>query len=116
MECCCENMNIYELKLEADVDTDPVWCNRCGCNLELDELPISLELKEKLRDWAIQYGEWIDWDNDKLRENGLELEKEHNQMGQSLSSKIQKELKGTYTVLFSPSHSAIHYMNKESRL
>ncbi|ANC77622.1 hypothetical protein ABE65_012775 [Fictibacillus phosphorivorans] len=113
MECCCENMKIYELKLEADVDTDPVWCNRCGCNLELDELPISLEQKEKLRDWAVQYGEWIDWDNDKLCENGLELEKEHNQMGQSLSSKIQKEVGDSYRVSFSPSRSARHYLNND---
>ncbi|MFC0234890.1 hypothetical protein ACFFJJ_01100 [Fictibacillus phosphorivorans] len=106
-------MKIYELKLEADVNTDPVWCNRCGCNLELDELPISLDLKEELQNWTMVYGEWIDWANDRIRENGVELETEHNQLGQTLSAKIQKELGDTYTVSFSPSRSARHYLNND---
>ena len=115
MECCCENMKIYELKLEADVDTDPVWCNLCGSNLDLDELPISLELKEELQNWTIEHGEWIDWANDRIREKGVELETEHNQLGQTLSAKIQKELGDTYTVSFSPSHSSRHYLNNDTK-
>jgi hypothetical protein len=115
MECCCENMKIYELKLEADVDTDPVWCNQCGCNLDLDELPISFELKEELQNWTMQYGEWIDWANDIIRKNGMNLETEHNHLGQTLLAKIQRELGDTYKVRFSPSHSARHYLNNNTK-
>ncbi|WP_286166219.1 hypothetical protein [Bacillus sp. E(2018)] len=108
-------MKIYELKLEADVDTDPVWCNQCGCNLDLDELPISFELKEELQNWTMQYGEWIDWANDIIRKNGMNLESEHNHLGQTLLAKIQRELGDTYKVRFSPSHSARHYLNNNTK-
>ncbi|MBN3555848.1 hypothetical protein JYA63_16340 [Fictibacillus nanhaiensis] len=111
MLCCSKN----EMKLEADVDTDPIWCNQCNCNLELDNMPLSLELKEEVQNWAMQYGKWIDWHNDRLCENGLELEAEHNQFGQTLSDKLQRELGDAYKVHFSPSLSASHYMNENSR-
>ncbi|MBD7964775.1 hypothetical protein [Fictibacillus norfolkensis] len=111
MECFCENAKIFELKLEADVDTDPIWCNQCDCNLDINELPISEELRESVMNWAMQYGKWIDWDNDTLCENDLVLEAEHNQLGQTLSKKLQKELGEIYTVRFSPSHLSKIYTN-----
>ncbi|MET3728078.1 hypothetical protein ABID52_001659 [Fictibacillus halophilus] len=109
MECFCDKPKIFELKLEADVGADPIWCNQCECNLDIDELPISEELRESVMNWAMQYGKWIDWDNDELCENGLVLEAEHNQLGQTLSENLQIELGETTTVRFSPSNSANMY-------
>jgi hypothetical protein len=47
MNCLCEEES-YDLILEADIGADPVWCKKCGCNLDIDEIPISQELKDEL--------------------------------------------------------------------
>jgi hypothetical protein len=40
MECHCEQKETSELKVEGDVGADPIWCNQCGCNLEIEDIPI----------------------------------------------------------------------------
>lgn len=70
----CECKETFDLKVEAEIGADAIWCNKCYTNFEIQDIPISLELKE-----------------------------EHNKQGLKLTKKIQKELKNTYKVLFSPS-------------
>jgi hypothetical protein len=109
MRCFCEYKETYNLKVEGDVDTDPIWCNQCGCNIDIEEAPISDELKGELLRWVMMYGEWIDWDKDILRPNGIELENTHNKLGEQLTKKVKKELSTKYNVTFSPSSTARLY-------
>lgn len=113
MRCFCEQKETFDLKVEGDVDTDPIWCNKCGCNFDIEEVPLSEELKEELMKWAMMYGEWIDWSKDTLRQDGIELEDKHNKRGQQLTEKVKKELGVTYKVRFSPSSSARMYAGLE---
>ena len=113
MHCFCDQKEAYELKIEGDVGTDPVWCNQCGSNFDLEDIPISNELKSELMEWGTQYGEWIDWDTDKLIPNGIEMEEEHNKQGANLSEKVKNELKEKYRIKFSPSSMARSYANKK---
>jgi transcription elongation factor Elf1 len=109
MRCFCENKQTFNLKVEGDVDTDPIWCNQCGCNFDIEEVPLSEDLKDDLMRWAMMYGRWIDWSKDTLLPNGIELENEHNKQGQQLTEKVKKELGTKYRVRFSPSTSARLY-------
>jgi hypothetical protein len=65
----------------------PIWCDHCGCNFDLDDIPISKELKRQLSEWASMYGEWIDWDLDQIIDNGVQLEGEHNRQHAYLTEK-----------------------------
>jgi hypothetical protein len=115
MECPCEEKETYCLKVEGDVGADPIWCNNCGCNLDIDEIPLSNQLKDELIRWALKYGEWIDWDTDTVVENGIELENKHNEMGLKLTEKVKKELGDKYVISFSLSTSARRYANQDFR-
>ncbi|SFB22953.1 hypothetical protein SAMN04488072_110123 [Lentibacillus halodurans] len=35
-------------KMEADYGVDPLWCSKCGYNLDIDDFPLSDELKSEL--------------------------------------------------------------------
>lgn len=110
MRCFCDSKETFDLKVEADVASDPIWCNQCGSNLNVMEAPISDKLKEELEDWVVLYGKWINWDIDKLRPNGVEMENQHNTLGQQLTEKVKKEIGSKYQVGFSPSTSAKSYV------
>ncbi|MDV6378447.1 hypothetical protein ORD22_09445 [Sporosarcina sp. GW1-11] len=99
--CNCEDF--FQIKIEADVGADPLWCAVCGYNLEMDKFTLSNPLKEQLRAWIDDYGSWINWDYDSLIEGGKIIEKDHNELGLRLTEKVKKELKGKYEVVFSPS-------------
>ncbi|MGE7780481.1 hypothetical protein ACQKL0_11015 [Peribacillus sp. NPDC097264] len=103
LDCLCARRKPSILKLEADTGADPIWCHLCGCNLDLDEVPISDELKMGLSDWVREYGDWIDWETDTMLPDGMTLEKEHNEKGLRLTEKIKEELDGNYRIIFSPS-------------
>ncbi|MGR9049617.1 hypothetical protein ACQ4XT_13410 [Halobacillus faecis] len=109
MRCLCKQQETNELKVEGDVGADPIWCNQCNCNLELEEVPIELNLKLELMKWIREYGEWIDWDKGGIVPNGIELEEEHNKKGLKITEKVMKELEGKYKVSFSPSTFAYEY-------
>lgn len=113
MQCLCKNKDPFDIKVEGDVGADPIWCNKCGCNFDIEEVPISDDLKDELMKWVMMYGEWIDWNKDSLRSNGIELENGHNKLGQQLTDKVKKELGAKYTVTFSPSTSARMYASLE---
>ncbi|MDQ0899445.1 hypothetical protein [Paenibacillus sp. V4I7] len=112
MKCFGEQKESYDLKIEGDVATNPIWCNHCGYNLDLDDIPISVDLKNELIGWGTRYGKWIDWDKDILVLNGIELEEEHNKQGEKLTEEVKKELGDKYKISFSPSTSAKSYANK----
>lgn len=103
MRCFCEQKETFDLKMEADVGADPIWCVECGCNLDLEDTPLSNDLKKELIDWASMYGKWIDWDLDKIISNGIQMEEEHNRQGVILTEQTKQELGGKYRITFSPS-------------
>lgn len=109
MKCFCAPGEVYELKIEGEVSADPVWCAECMRNLDLEELPISHGLKTRLREWMLRYGEWIDWEKDRIVSNGIELEMIHNKQGKKLTEEVQKEIGEKYDVYFSPARMASTY-------
>ena len=108
----CRCNETYHLRVEADIGADPIWCKRCYCNFDIEDVPISTELKSELMAWVMKYGEWIDWGNDRIFPNGIELEDKHNMQGIGLTEKVQKELEGKYNVSFKPSTFARKQANK----
>lgn len=110
-QCNCDET--YNLRVEADIGADAIWCNKCLCNFCISYVPITDELKSELAEWISKYGEWIDWDNDGIVSNGIELEELHNQQGLMLTEKVKKELEGKYNVSFKPSTFAKRYANKK---
>ncbi len=63
----------YNMLVEADIGADAIWCKRCYCNLDIEYVPISIELKTELTAWTSKYGEWIDWDNEGYSPMALNL-------------------------------------------
>lgn len=112
MNCCCNSRETMDLKIEGDVGADPVWCNKCGCNLDIEEVPISNKLAEELSYWARNYGKWIDWNKDELFSNGIKQEDKFNQMGLALTEKVKQEMDSKYNIKFIPSTSARYYAKK----
>ncbi|WP_416151778.1 hypothetical protein ACM26V_03500 [Salipaludibacillus sp. HK11] len=100
---------MYHLKVEADFSADPIWCIKCGCNLDIRLFSISNELIKELKNWILKYGEWIDMEDDTLVSNGVELEAQHNRIGRELTERVKKELGEGYDVIFSPSTFASNY-------
>lgn len=84
--CKCEFTNSY--KLEADFVADPIWCNVCGWNLDIDDFPLTDNLKDDLYQWTKQYK--------KISIN------EHNTIGQNLTEKVKEELGSEYRIIFIP--------------
>jgi len=36
MNCLCMQKETYELKVEGDIGADPIWCEKCSCNLDIE--------------------------------------------------------------------------------
>lgn len=94
---------IKYLKVEADFSADPLWCNKCYGNLELDDFPLSKTLKTELLEWVAAYGTWIEWETDGIVAGGVIMEAQHNVRGAELTKQVKRELEGQYEVVFSPS-------------
>ncbi len=103
MECLCEQKETQELKIEGDVEAEPVWCNQCGCNLDMEGLQISNDLKKALMEWIKAYGAWMDWEQDTLLINGIELEEVHNKQGMKLTGQVKNQVGRGYEITFSAS-------------
>ncbi|ARF17831.1 hypothetical protein [Sporosarcina ureae] len=110
----CEEEKTFNLKVEGDVGADAIWCDECYCNFDIYDIPISKDLKAQLTKWMQQYGDWIDWSKDVLCSNGVQMEDEHNKMGELLTVEVRKELGEEYKVRFSPSSSARMYARHDS--
>ncbi|MEW4327220.1 hypothetical protein Q0N12_11145 [Rossellomorea marisflavi] len=115
LNCECVNGTPATIRIEGDVGADPVWCHSCGSNLELEGVGLSDLLSRGLDEWGQTYGEWIDWDPDKLLAGGIEMEEAFNQKGSGIASRVKKELVGRFDVTFMPSTSARFYASMERR-
>lgn len=111
LKCGCQNYSITNLNLEADF-ADPLWCAKCGHNLDLENLPISPQLMKEIEEWSIRYGKWIDLDTDTIVDNGIELENKHNSEGLKIYEKLKYELGTKYKLIFSPSTTVKLYKYK----
>lgn len=107
----CRCQQIKQLRVEADIGADPLWCNRCLSNLDIEEFPLTDELKKELAEWIHDYGTWINWETDGIVSNGVSLEQQHNERGAELTEKVKHALDGQYEVGFSPSTFAKKYSN-----
>ncbi|MDM5215184.1 hypothetical protein QUF94_28175 [Peribacillus sp. NJ4] len=74
------------MKVEADFSADPIWCNVCGFNLDIDDFPLSEELKEELFNWVQNYKE-------------IPID-EHNKIGIDLTAKVKGEIGRDYPIIF----------------
>lgn len=89
------NHKIY--RLEADF-ADPIWCEQCNINLDIEDLQLSDELIKELIDWNIRYQSSY-----KLFKKDIDGKKsKHNQQGNELKEKLVKEIREEITVLFKP--------------
>jgi len=82
--CNCEFTNSF--KLEADFGADPIWCNICSWNLDIDEFLFTDNLKDELYQWTKQYKK-------------IPINK-HNAIGQNLTGKVKEELSSDYRIIF----------------
>lgn len=105
----CRCHEIRQIRVEADISADALWCDRCLTNLAAEDFIQSVELKRELQLWINDYGTWIDWKNDGIMPNGVMLERQHNERGGALAAKVKRALEGKYSVVFSPSVFALTY-------
>ncbi|NMH68234.1 hypothetical protein HF072_05515 [Bacillus sp. RO3] len=108
----CKPNESFAMNVEGDVGADPFWCAECGCNFDIEEMPISQELKLEWGQWASEYGKWIDWSLDQLIPNGIAMEEEHNKQGQQVTDRTKGELGGKYRITFSASTMGRRYACK----
>jgi hypothetical protein len=71
---------------------DPVWCAVSKVNLDVDELPVSGDLKQQLENWTREFGKWIDWDSDLFKSDAEKAERVFNQKREVLFSRLQDAL------------------------
>ncbi|WP_349407650.1 hypothetical protein [Pseudalkalibacillus sp. SCS-8] len=109
--CFCKEPTTH-LKLEGDVGAEPIWCGKCGANLDVDVFPISEDLKCKLMDWGFRYGEWMDWEKDRLQKGAKQMEEAFNREGSELLEKISREIGRSVKVEYVPSTMVRHYEQK----
>ncbi|MDH2363646.1 hypothetical protein [Priestia megaterium] len=102
-------------KLEADFSVDSIWCNECGENLDIEDFSLSNSLQEELEYWVSDYGKWIDFGTDSLREKGIEMENDHNKRGLGLLKKIKEELGRDYPIIFSSCKSGKLYQAEKEK-
>lgn len=95
VKCLCKEES-YNLILEADFYIDPIWCEKCGCNLNLNDIPLSEGLKHELMNWVNDYSKTV-LDE---REHIHEISQNHNKNGMELLEKVQKELGDRYTIYY----------------
>lgn len=95
MKCFCKEES-FDLKLEADFVPDPLWCNKCGCNLDTDDLLLSNEVKADIRLWLNNYENLLH--DEKIPDNYTKLHDQHNDQGLKLAKIIQEELGDKYTI------------------
>ncbi|MBQ0140299.1 MAG: hypothetical protein KBT36_13515 [Kurthia sp.] len=103
MTLVCDCKEIKQLKIEADMGADPIWCATCHYNFDLEDIDLSGSLKKDLFSWVNDYASWVDWTTETLIEGQEKIEMLHNERGEVLTKLVQQALDGQYKVLFSPS-------------
>lgn len=85
------------VKVMADYCADPVWLK--GSNGNLDDLPISSCLRDRLRGWALFYDAFCqDYVPSEDREKPPFPEKAFSDIGAFLARKLKQELGNEWTV------------------
>lgn len=77
-----EECNHPTLKIEADYSADPIWCNVCGYNLDIDDFSLSDDLIDELFNWIRDY-----------KKIPMDL---HNKLGKELTEKVKAEIGKDY--------------------
>lgn len=52
-----------KIKLMAEYNSSPLWDMETADNLELEELPLSGAIRQRLNDWARVYDRLLNWDD-----------------------------------------------------
>ncbi len=90
-----------KIKVMTEYNYFPLWDMETADNLEAEDLPLSLEISEKLADWGDIYDQIINWDDPSL--SGFKSEQDKinfEKQGVILAIKIQEELGFDYQVFF----------------
>lgn len=95
MQCFCKEQS-YDLVIEADFGADPIWCGKCGCNLNLEEIPLTGKLKDELISWVQAYSKSVIDESEYI----YKVTHQHNKNGIKLAEKVQSELGAKYTISF----------------
>lgn len=69
-----------------------------GCNLDIDEISLSKELKNQFKEWIIEYGKLIYNDNN-LIENRAQFIEKHNKQGLILTKLLKVEMGEQFTIV-----------------
>ena len=87
------------LRVEADF-TDPIWCDKCNCNIDIDELNISDGLKRQLWDWVKAWGDTVLLCEDNIisSKERRERMRVNNRVGEALTERIKEGLEHQYEV------------------
>jgi hypothetical protein len=96
MNCFCKEES-FDFKLEADFASDPLYCIKCGCNLDTDEFPLSNKIRAEIGAWLHNY-EKIQYEDSMSPSEYIRLHDQHNAIGIRLAEDIQCELGDKYTV------------------
>jgi hypothetical protein len=96
--CFCDET--FHILVEAEVSADPLWCNTCKANLDLDELPISEEVKAELHEWNTTFDNHLA----SHHYNGItpSFAESLNADGEKLAKKLSEELANTYKIEYHP--------------
>ncbi|UOE75841.1 hypothetical protein [Parageobacillus thermoglucosidasius] len=86
--------NHTSYKLEVEIHADPIWCAKCGENLDIEDFPFSQELKEELFEWVSQYAKILEKSDygTHIKKETRNAIKEHNNKGLILFNKVKQEL------------------------
>ncbi|NMM63368.1 hypothetical protein HBE96_11900 [Clostridium sp. P21] len=100
MQCGCKDKtNILKVQGNRDL-VSPIWCDKCGWNIKLDELQISNELKSELISWNLCYRKLINPKTGEYIDNWIEFREQYDRRGCKLSERLQLELKEEYIIRF----------------
>ncbi len=89
MQCYCKKQ-VYYLRFEASLVSDPICCDKCGCSVDIDSIPLTAELKSELRAWIKDYNKLSE--GEIKPKDVIEFLQHHSEHGLMLKEKIKKEL------------------------
>jgi hypothetical protein len=95
----CNHQRSY--KVEADF-ADPIWCAECNWNIDIDDLPISEELKKDFVKWEVEYQKEMSLLKEQESEHFQEFVSKHNDEGRRLAERLIRELGENISITFVP--------------
>ncbi|MDA8481434.1 hypothetical protein NNO07_00015 [Pseudomonas resinovorans] len=96
---------MIKLRLANEYLVGPIFCPEPDAmgHIDVDDLPLSQELKAEITAWDSEYQATLN--SDYPPDSGFgspEMELRHIARGKQLAKKLQKELGGAYTVEYCP--------------